>query len=178
MTASTPQHPLPASLLDLAPGHQEVSDRHTVKAVLALVEDTARPLAAIQAVVTRLLEAGANPDRPDRDGRTPLHRMLGAGRVEPALRDEARLQPMLQTLLQGGANPNVQDADGRTPLHWCCRHGLVQCGGCLLELGADPRVADANRQLPIDLLSPRYRIHLGPALRQAAEAWNRQRGPR
>ena len=40
MTASTPQHPLPASLLDLAPGHQEVSDRHTVKAVLALVEDT------------------------------------------------------------------------------------------------------------------------------------------
>ncbi|MBL8243214.1 MAG: ankyrin repeat domain-containing protein [Rhodanobacteraceae bacterium] len=179
LAAACLRQPLVDSLLQRgADAEGRAAPESPLQAVLALIEDPARPLAAIQAVVTRLLEAGANPDRPDRDGRTPLHRMLGAGRVEPALRDEARLQPLVQTLLQAGANPNVQDADGRTPLHWCCRHGLVLCGGCLLELGADPRVADANRQLPIDLLSPRYRIHLGPALRQAAEAWNRQRGPR
>lgn len=149
-----------------------------LRALLALVDDPARPLAPIQALLTRLLEGRVNPDSPDAEGRTPLHRLLGAGRVEAALRDEVRLQPIIQALLQGGANPNALDAQGRTPLHWACRHGLVQCGGTLLEFGADPRVADDARQLPIDLLSPRYRIHLGPTLRQAAEAWNRQRGPR
>jgi ankyrin repeat protein len=147
-----------------------------LQATLALIDDPARPLAAIQSVLSRLLEAHANPDRPDAERRTPLHRLLGGGRVEPTLRDEARLQPIVLSLLHGGANPNAPDAAARTPLHWACRHGLVQCGGTLLELGADPRVADAAGQLPIDLLSPRYRIHLGPALRQAAEAWNRQRG--
>jgi ankyrin repeat protein len=147
-----------------------------LQATLALLDDPSRPLPAIQSVLNRLLEARANPDRPDAEGRTPLHQLLGSGRAEPTLRDEGRLQPIVSTLLQAGANPNAPDATGRTPLHWACRHGLVNCGGTLLELGADPRVADAARQVPIDLLSPRYRIHLGPTLRQAAEAWNRQRG--
>lgn len=149
-----------------------------ISALLTHALDPARPLAPVLAVLTRLLEARANPDRPDPEERTLLHRLLGAGRVEPVVRDEARLKPLVIALIEGGASPNATDRDGRTPLHWACRHGLIQCGGALLEFGADPRVADAARQLPIDLLSPRYRIHLGPALRQAAEAWNRQRGPR
>ena len=95
-------------------------------ALAALVDDPTRPIAAIQAVLSRLLEARANPDRPDADGRTPLLRLLGSGRVEPSTRDETRLQPIVLTLLQGGANPNAPDRSGRTPLHWACRHGLVQ----------------------------------------------------
>lgn len=149
-----------------------------LRATLALLADASRPLPLIKAVVTRLIEGGANPDRPDEEGRTPLLSLLGSARAEPELRDEARLQPIVQALLQGGANANAVDRDGRCALHWVCRHGLIQCGGTLLELGADPRISDQNRQTPIDLLSPRHRIHLGPALRQAAEAWNRQRGPR
>ncbi|HWS27543.1 MAG TPA: ankyrin repeat domain-containing protein [Xanthomonadales bacterium] len=168
--------PLVESLLQRADPEGRAAADSPLQATLALVDDPARPVGAIQAVLSRLLEARANPDRPDADGRTPLHRLLGSGRIEPSMRDEARLQPILLTLLQGGANPNAPDRSGRTPLHWACRHGLVQCGGSLLELGADPRVTDDARQLPIDMLSPRYRIHLGPALRQAAEAWNRQRG--
>ena len=168
--------PLVETLLLRADPEGRAAADSPLQATLALVDDPTRPITAIQAVLSRLLEARANPDRPDADGRTPLHRLLGSGRVEPSMRDEARLQPILLTLLQGGANPNAPDRSGRTPLHWACRHGLVQCGGTLLELGADPRVADDARQLPIDMLSPRYRIHLGPALRQAAEAWNRQRG--
>lgn len=168
--------PLVESLLQRADPEGRAAADSPLQATLALVDDPTRPIAAIQAVLSRLLEARANPDRPDADGRTPLLRLLGSGRVEPSMRDEARLQPIVMTLLQGGANPNAPDRSGRTPLHWACRHGLVQCGGTLLELGADPRVTDDARQLPIDMLSPRYRIHLGPALRQAAEAWNRQRG--
>jgi uncharacterized protein len=149
-----------------------------LRATLALVTDPARPIAAVKAMLARLIEAGANPDRPDEEGRTPLLSLVGSGRSDVPIRDEARLQPLLMTLVQGGANPNATDAQGRTALHWICRHGLIQCGGALLELGADPRVTDAARQLPIDLLSTRHRIHLGPALRQAAEAWNRQHGPK
>jgi len=148
-----------------------------LQAALVQVKDTSRPVMAIEAVMTRLIEAGANPDQPDADGRAALHRLFGAGRTEPPMRDEARLQPLVLALLLGGANPNLPDKEGRTALHWACRHGLVQSGGTLLELGADPRVADHARQMPIDLLATRHRIHLGPALRQAAEAWNRQRGP-
>lgn len=146
--------------------------------VLELVFDAARPLAPIQSMLERLLEGRANPDRPDDAGYTALLRLLGAGRVDPKLRDETRLKPILLALVNAGANPNATDRTGRTTLHWACRHGLIVCGGALLELGADPRIADDARQLPLDLLSPRYRIHLGPALRQASEAWNRQRGPR
>lgn len=149
-----------------------------ISALLPHALDPARPLTQVLSVLTRLLEARANPDRPDADEYTLLQRLLGAGRVEPIIRDEGRLQPLVIALIEGGASPNTLDPQGRTALHWACRHGLIQCGGTLLDLGADPRVADEARQLPIDLLSPRYRIHLGPALRQAAEAWNRQRGPR
>jgi len=146
--------------------------------VLNLVFDISKPIAPILSVLERLAEGGANADRPDSTGLAALLRLLGSGRVEPQLRDELRLKPVLLALVQSGANPNAIDADGRTALHWACKHGLVNCGGILLELGADPRVVDHNRQMPIDLLSPRYRIHLGPVLRQASEAWNRQRGPR
>lgn len=149
-----------------------------LQATLALCFEASRPVTAIQAMLARLIEARANPDQPDPQRRTPLHLLVGAGRSEPLLRDETRLQALLRTLLQGGANPNLSDAEGRTPLHWACRHGLVGCGGSLLEHGADPRIVDAQQRAAIDLLSPRYRIHLGPALRQAAEAWNRQHGSR
>lgn len=149
-----------------------------LRATLSLIVDSSRPLPLIKSVLTRLIECGANPDRPDSAGRTPLLGLVGSGLPEPPLRDEARLQPLVHALLQGGANPNATDSEGRCALHWVCRHGLIQCGGTLLELGADPRISDSARQMPIDLLSPRVRIHLGPALRQAAEAWNRQQGPR
>lgn len=149
-----------------------------LQSTLDLLPDSSRPLPLIRSVLIRLIESGANPDRPDTEGRTPLLSLLGSGRIEPQVRDESRLQPVVQTLLQGGANPNAVDRQGRCGLHWVCRHGLIQCGGSLLELGADPRISDQARQTPIELLTPRHRIHLGPALRQAAEAWNRQSGPR
>ncbi|GMU42961.1 MAG: hypothetical protein AMXMBFR25_09470 [Lysobacterales bacterium] len=179
LAAACLRQPLVDSLLQRGADPQgAAAPESPLQATVALVFDSTRPLPALLAMLRRLLEAQANPDRPDAQRRTPAHTLVGSGRVEPQVRDEARLQPVLQALLQGGANPNLVDAEGRTPLHWACRHGLVQCGATLLELGADPCVADGNRQLPIDLLSPRYRIHLGPALRQAAEAWNRQRGGR
>jgi ankyrin repeat protein len=155
--------------------------RAPVSPLLALLPhmlDPARPAAALEALLLRLIEARANPDQPGPDQRTPLHGLCGAGLAEPVCRDEARLRAFLARLIGAGANPNLADGEGRTALHWACRHGLVQMGAALLESGADPRVSDHEGRLPIDLLATRHRIHLGPALRQAAEAWNRQGGER
>ena len=142
-------------------------------ALLRQVLDATRPQPQVQSMLERLLQAGANGDQPSA-GLSPLLFLVGAGLAEPASRDETRLKPALAALLAAGANPNAVDRAGRTALHWVCRHGLIQCGNALIESGADPRIVDDDRKLALDLLSPRHRIHLGPVLRQAAEAWNRQ----
>lgn len=151
--------------------------RAPVSPLLALLPhllDPARPAAALEALLLRLIEAGANPDQRGPDQRTLLHRLCGAGVIAPPCRDEARLRFFLDCLISAGANVNMRDGEGRTALHWACRNGFVRVGAALLEAGADPRIRDHQQRLPIDLLATRHRIHLGPALRQAAEAWNRQ----
>lgn len=174
------QRPAVVDLL-LRRGADPDGRRAPVSPLLALLPpllDGKRPAAPAEALLQRLLEARASPDRPDPDNRTLLHGLCGAGRSEPECRDEPRLRAFLARLIGAGANPNLADAEGRTPLHWACKHGLVQLGSALLESGGDPRIGDRQGHLPIDLLATRHRIHLGPALRQAAEAWNRQHGER
>ncbi len=150
-------------------------DETPLWAVIRQVLDASRPQPLVQSALERLLVAGANTEQPS-GAFTPLLFLVGAGLSDVACRDDARLKPALLALLAAGANANSVDSVGRTPLHWVCRHGLIQCGNALIEHGADPRIVDDERKLPLDLLSPRHRIHLGPVLRQAAEAWNRQKG--
>ena len=54
-------------------------------------------------IIRLLLQAGANPDLPNNEGRTPLHETLDA--------DEAR------ELIRGGASLEARDNEGNTPLH-------------------------------------------------------------
>lgn len=56
-----------------------------------------------RAALEALLDAGADPDCYDEEGRSPLVNAIGAG-------------PCVKLLLERGAYPNAQDYDGATPL--------------------------------------------------------------
>jgi hypothetical protein len=57
-------------------------------------------------VIKLLLERGANPNRADRRGWTPLHYAARTGDRE-----------VITCLLAAGADPKLEDEDGITPLH-------------------------------------------------------------
>ena len=57
--------------------------------------------------VRSLLGRGADPNVPDRAGRTALHGAARRGAVET-----------MSALLDAGGNPNQRDEDGNTPLHF------------------------------------------------------------
>jgi ankyrin repeat protein len=61
---------------------------------------------AQEAVIQRLLEAGADPNAADKSGVTPLHRAV-----------RTRCATAVRRLLAGGADPRRRNGSGSTPLH-------------------------------------------------------------
>ena len=91
-----------------------------------------------------MLDAGANPNRADRRGDTPLHAALGPNRGESGI---------VGTLLDGGANPGAVNADGLTPLLLFVRHGPDRGDTVarLLRAGADPDQKDPGGEAPLHI---------------------------
>ncbi len=77
------------------------------------------------ALISALVQAGAQRDEPDALGRTPLHW---------AVRAEA--EAASAALLTAGCNPNVADCDGETPLFAAARLGNTRLAAMLLDRGA------------------------------------------
>ena len=77
-----------------------------------------------------LLEAGANPNAQDNEGRTYLHYIAQEAEVWAPLR-------IVELLLQSGARLDIRDASGKTPLD-ICRTTYTPCDhddlGTLLAL--------------------------------------------
>lgn len=69
------------------------------------------------------------------DGRTPLHKVLGAATMRRGFMPAKRLVEM-------GANVNAIDKDGGTPLHYAS--GNAQIVLLLLGAGANPRIRDKH----------------------------------
>ncbi|XP_026331683.1 ankyrin repeat domain-containing protein 50-like, partial [Hyposmocoma kahamanoa] len=92
-----------------------------------------------EAVVNRLLAAGANPDKADAEGRTPLIAAAYMGHAD-----------IVRALLDAGANIDHADEDGRTALSVAslCASGGA-CAALLLERGADVMKADRDRATPL-----------------------------
>ena len=91
-----------------------------------------------------LLRAGADPNIPNRYGRTPLFWVVMNGETE-----------LVRLLLQAGADGNAADRYGATPLTFAAESGSVEIAEALLSAGADvnpvpstlPTLYDGNTPL-------------------------------
>jgi ankyrin repeat protein len=89
--------------------------------------------------VAVLLAAGAEIERPGRDGMRPLHHAVLSGRRE-----------IVALLLANGAQVDAQNRKGSTPLHrFVCSGGTnPDIARMLLAAGADPNKTDDGEQMP------------------------------
>ena len=78
--------------------------------------------------------AGANPNLPDRDGDTVLHKAINKGcSIET-----------VQVIVGHGAHLDVVNKEGAAPLLLACRKAQNECIKLLLEVGADATISDGD----------------------------------
>lgn len=88
--------------------------------------------------VKKLLERGASPNRPTRDGVTPLFMAVDGSRS------------IVRRLLREGADPNVL-VDGLSPLHRAAARGTQSVAFALLSGEADPNMRGTRKLAPLHL---------------------------
>ena len=91
--------------------------------------------------VLTCLDAGADPNARDSNGRTPLQWAAGNS-DNPAV---------LAALLDAGADPNARDKRGWTPLHWATRNNENPAVlAALLDAGADATLKNDDGDTPLE----------------------------
>ena len=100
------------------------------------------------AVVTALLEAGADVGKPDVLGRTPLDYWAFGTPLTWMFRSDSYMAIHAE-LLAAGADVNVRANNGWTPLHRAAATDNVMAIRALLEAGADPAVRDTRGSTPL-----------------------------
>lgn len=105
-----------------------------------------------------MLEAGADPNVTDKEGRSALHVGVDRGNIK-----------IVKALLEAGAKVNARDPEGRTPLFLAVKnrdlHHLVEP---LLDAGADPRIKNKEGKNALDIAEERGDTRLLQLLRKKA----------
>jgi len=86
-------------------------------------------------LVLQLIEGGANVNKTDSDGLTPMF----------MLRDPE----LIELALARGGKLDRKSNDGSTPLHWAARAASNEVIGLLLDRGADPKAKDKQGKTPL-----------------------------
>ena len=149
MPSSRPVFPSPLAViasgavfvLGAALAHAETADD-------ARLRQLAGQAASYAGEVRSLLAKGADPNVPDRAGRTALHGAARLGAVET-----------MSALLDAGGNPNKRDEDGNTPLHFASDasqaplmvHHSIATIRVLLGARANPNLTNAAGRTPLHL---------------------------
>jgi hypothetical protein len=89
-------------------------------------------------VAMRLLEAGADPNIPDPDGRTPLIVAAHFGWLDNVRWAREGFPELRDALIAKGADVNARDMAGVTALVEAAHHGDAETVATLLARGADP----------------------------------------
>lgn len=128
----------------LAEGHDADDDAWGKGIKTPLMESLDEPEAFYdndrRIMMALLLEHGADVQRRDESGRTPLHYAAGVGAAA------------VEMLVSRGAAVNAQDKDGTTPLHAAVDRGSVTAVEALLRAGADPGLFDGQGRAARDFL--------------------------
>ncbi|XAR58128.1 hypothetical protein NMG60_11026523 [Bertholletia excelsa] len=80
-----------------------------------------------------LIRAGADPNKTDYDGRTPLHLAASRGHED-----------ITRFLIQAGVDINISDKFGNTPLLEALKYGYDKVGTLLVKEGATLNIGDAG----------------------------------
>ncbi len=122
-------------------------------------------------IVRMLIDAGADVNVQDAEGRTPLYltsneeiaRMLIGAGAKLDIQDNWNFTPLhraarfgevgiIRMLIGAGADVNVQDNRGETPLHRAAYYGYVEIVRILIDAGARKNIFDyEGKLLPYDL---------------------------
>ena len=100
-------------------------------AIFALVSSS------VPAAARALLDAKAEIEAKDNDGKTPLHWAAAEGHEEAT-----------RALLNAGAKIEAKGNDGKTPLHWAAVAGHKKTTRALLNAGADRKAKDNDGKTP------------------------------
>jgi ankyrin repeat protein len=105
-------------------------------------------------MVAMLLDAGADIEKPGRDGLHPLHNAVAMGHRE-----------IVAQLVEKGANVNSTDRLGRTPLITFANNGgEIGIAKMLLAAGADPKSEDVDRMPALNVAAQIGNLELGELL--------------
>ncbi|HEX7111411.1 MAG TPA: ankyrin repeat domain-containing protein, partial [Mizugakiibacter sp.] len=98
-----------------------------------------------------LLARGAEVDRADAEGLTPLLLLLGAHAKYDVPCDPTHLGALVPVLLDAGARLDHADGRGVSPLHACAIHALLAPARLLLARGADRGAVDGLGRTAADV---------------------------
>ena len=127
-------------------GERKMKIEQVVKVILVIlnltIEEALIKAAAngYQRVMKLLVNAGADPNTRDENGKTPLDWAA-----------EMEHQEAVKLLVEMGADPNARNEYGYTPLHWAARNGHQKAVKFLVDAGADPKAKDKNGQTSLHL---------------------------
>ncbi len=113
-----------------------------------------------------LLAAGADPNRLDRGGASPLHQAARLGNAE-----------VTQALLEGGADVNARFGAGGLPLHFAAWSGNPEVVRLLLEHGSEIDEPDGYGLTPLRIAQDMRRWEAAILLSQWPRPASGQRKP-
>eukprot|EP00128_Syssomonas_multiformis_P007040 Colp12_sorted_trinity150504_noHs@22461 len=123
------------------------SPHNSEKSLIA--DEYASDIAKFTALISLMLEKGANPNLPQSGCRkTPLHH---AAIMSP---------DMCRLLLEKGADPHARDSEGDTPLHIAAFWGNLEVCELLIEKGADTTVCNKVGGTPLHAAAEKQRTEI------------------
>jgi len=101
--------------------------------------------------VKELIKCGADPNKVDHSGNSPLHWASDFGRSE-IVKELIHLE-IVNELIKCGADVNKASSQGYTPLHWASFHGHLEMANELIKCGADVNKESSQGHTPLNVAS-------------------------